>query len=76
MIFYFVLAFISSAVMKGNRSKYVDILTFIANKYKLKSLVLYLLLIVVIISLIVLIPFQGMKMVNNFEDFVDFGYLC
>lgn len=62
--------------MKGNPSKYIDILTFIANKYKLKSLVLYLLLIVVIISLIVLIPFQGMKMVNNFEDFVDFGYLC
>lgn len=70
LIFYFILAFISSAVMKGKFYNNIDILTFIAEKYNLKSLVLVLLLIVVIISLCVLIPYQGYKMFDDLEDFV------
>lgn len=55
---------------------YLDIITYITIKYKLKSLVIVLLLIVVVISLIVLVPFQAVKMINNFDKFVSFGVLC
>lgn len=63
------LAFVSAAIVK-------DFLTYVSNKYKSKSLVLWVLLIVVVISLVVLVPFQGYKMVTNFERFSKFSTLC
>ncbi len=50
--------------------------TYIANKYKIKSLVLVLLLLVVLLSLIFMVPYQLSKMSNNFDDFIEFGVLC
>lgn len=48
-------------------------MVYLADKYKLKSLVVVLLLVVVIISLVTLVPYQLTKMYRDYEDFVEFG---
>lgn len=59
MIFYLVLAFVSSAVVKGTIIiLIIDILGIITKKFKLESLVIIMLLVVVICTLLALVPFQ------------------
>lgn len=66
MLFYLVLSFVSAAVVKGNCLLYADVLVYLSNKYKLKSLVLVLLLIVVAISLVGMVPYQFSKMADDY----------
>lgn len=56
--------------------EYSEILTYFAVKYELKSLVLYLLLFVVILSLCVLLPFQVRDMIIDVKSFMAFGSFC
>jgi len=51
LIFYFVLAFTGSAVVK-------EIVNYIATRFKLETMIFILLLITMVLSLLVLLPFQ------------------
>jgi hypothetical protein len=76
LILYFCLSFVSSAVIKGTYFIFVVVLAYVSQKYQIKSYIIILLLFIVIVSLIVFLPFQYVKMKADFSQFNQFGELC
>jgi hypothetical protein len=56
-----VLAFLASFIVKGNLKISLDLITFLTNKYRIKNMVYILLVITMVASLGMILPFEFSK---------------
>jgi uncharacterized membrane protein YfcA len=77
VLFYFVLAFVSSYVIKGIFYIYFkEIITWISEKLQLKTMIFILLIVTMVSSLATLLPFQFYKFLADPKGYMEFGRFC
>ena len=63
-------------IVKSKTCDYAEIVDWVASRFSLKGIVYILLMITMVLSLVVLVPFQLMKYNDSPEDFMEFEELC
>ena len=68
--------FIASFYVKSMYDKYVELVNWIKETYHLQGIIFILLVILMLLSLIFLLPYEIVKMISDPSSFFQFGHFC
>lgn len=76
VLLYLGCSVLSSAVIKGIASLRVEFMLYLANRYGVKDVFIVLLLMVLVASLFVYVPFACYEARTDYANFIKFGNFC
>jgi hypothetical protein len=76
VLFHFVLAFLASYYVKSTFLLILEMVNWVKVVFKMEAIIFILLVVVMTLSVIFLLPYEIMKMMDNPAAFFAFGQLC